>query len=121
MEKHNESSVKGRKKLRVSRQGLLGIVDSLESAVSRLKWRSRSTEWGDYYNFTNYSDVAMNSKKKFFEEALDTVKPKTVWDLGANTVRTWGINQGDERYLKMAQDLSQLFFQLIGLFLFNRI
>ncbi len=69
---------------RLSKTGLLAIVDSLETAVKKLKWLPTGTEWSDYYDNNNYSDHAFNDKKGFINECLDEIKPKSVWDLGAN-------------------------------------
>ena len=63
----------------------LGLVDSLESAVQSLKWRPQGTEWGRYYEDTNYSSPGYQHKKQIVSDFLDTVKPGRVWDLGANT------------------------------------
>ena len=73
------------KRHKVSRLGLLGIVDSLHSAVKKLRWRSGGTEWGEYYQDTNYSAEAFEHKRQIVAEFLDKTKPKNVWDLGANT------------------------------------
>ncbi len=69
----------------VSRTGLLGLIDSLESAVRRLSWEPQGTEWGDYYDATNYSEAAGEHKRAVIAEYLDEVRPDEVWDLGANT------------------------------------
>lgn len=70
---------------KVSRLGLLGIIDNLESAVKKLKWQPGGTEWGDYYEDTNYSSDAFQHKRQIVAEFLDKIIPKNVWDLGANT------------------------------------
>jgi len=69
---------------RMSRYASLGIINSLESAVKKLKWQPRGTEWADYYQDTNYSPQAFEHKKTIVSGFLDRVKPTTVWDLGAN-------------------------------------
>ena len=72
---------------RLSKAALVGLIDSLDSAVRRLNWKSGGTEWGDYYSDTNYSQEAMNSKAQLIGDYLEEVHPLTVWDLGANTGR----------------------------------
>ena len=69
----------------VSRLGLMAILDSLESTVRHLRPKRMLTVWDNYYARTNYSDAAEEGKKKSVAAALDVVKPKTVWDIGANT------------------------------------
>jgi len=69
---------------RVSRLNFLGLIDSLKSAVKRLNWSPRATEWADYYEDTNYSQGSLEHKKHLVAEFLDQISPKTVWDMGAN-------------------------------------
>jgi len=69
---------------RMSRFSLLGIINSLESAVKKLKWRPAGTEWADYYDQMNYTRAALDHKKQLVAEFIDRVNPKSVWDLGAN-------------------------------------
>jgi hypothetical protein len=68
----------------VRRYALLGILNSLESIVEKLKWQPKGTEWADYYQDTNYSPQAFEHKKRIVDSFLDRVRPATVWDLGAN-------------------------------------
>ena len=70
---------------RVSRQGMLGIVDSLRSAVARLGSPGGKTVWGDYYGQTNYSEAGAGAKAACVRDFLSRIAPATVWDLGANT------------------------------------
>ena len=62
-----------------------GLVDNLESAVRGLTWKPQGTEWARYYDETNYSQEAMERKKKVVGAFIDQVKPASIWDLGANT------------------------------------
>ncbi len=72
-------------KHKVSRTGLLALIDSLESTILRLKWEPRGTEWINYYEVSNYSLAAFQHKKQLVEEFISRLKPRNVWDLGANT------------------------------------
>lgn len=72
---------------KVSRTALMGIVDSLESAVKRLTWSPKGTEWAEYYEDTNYTKAGLECKERLVGEYLDAVSPGVVWDLGANTGR----------------------------------
>lgn len=71
--------------LQVSRWSLLAILDSLESAIRKLTWQPKGTEWADYYQITNYSEAAINHKKQLVMDFISRIKPRSVWDLGANT------------------------------------
>ena len=67
-----------------TRQAFLGLIDNLETTIKKMNWQPRGTEWAEYYDFTNYSPGAINQKKEIIDSFLAKVKPKTVWDLGAN-------------------------------------
>jgi ribosomal protein L11 methylase PrmA len=71
----------------MSKTSLLGLIDSLMVTVKKLTWQPADTDWGDYYEDTNYSDEAMTHKAELVADFLDRVTPKMVWDLGANTGR----------------------------------
>jgi hypothetical protein len=77
-----EVNTSGRK---MSRLAFRALAESLESAIKKLKWRPKGTEWGDYYDDTNYSSDAFQEKKQRITEFLDKIGPQVVWDLGANT------------------------------------
>jgi hypothetical protein len=72
-------------KRRMSRNGLVGIIDSLKGGVQRLRWDPAGTAWGDYYDDSNYSSAALEHKQTIVGQFLDRIEPTTVWDLGANT------------------------------------
>jgi hypothetical protein len=68
----------------MSKQALTAFLESLDSAVRKLNWNPGGTEWGNYYDITNYSDAAFEHKKQLVGEWAGRVKPALVWDLGAN-------------------------------------
>jgi len=69
----------------ISKMAFMGLIDSLESTVRGLKWKVGGTEWGDYYDNTNYSDNAFEHKKELVRAWAEEKKPALVWDLGGNT------------------------------------
>lgn len=69
----------------INKMGLLGLIDSLKSTVSALKWEPEGTEWGDYYDSTNYTRQAFDAKSALVQEFLGKIGPAQLWDLGANT------------------------------------
>lgn len=71
-------------KRKFSLQSFLGLVDSLESSVKKLKWSPKDTEWVHYYMDNSYVSY-IDHKKQLIAEFLDKINPKTVWDIGANT------------------------------------
>jgi hypothetical protein len=70
---------------RMSKQALTGLIESLENTVKKLTWKPAGTEWGDYYENTNYTDSAFEHKKQLVHEWSCEKKPAVVWDLGGNT------------------------------------
>jgi hypothetical protein len=72
------------KTVQITRQMLLNIYDKLTQAVEKLTWEPKNTEWGDYYQETNYSKQAFTAKQTIIKEMIERVQPATVWDLGAN-------------------------------------
>lgn len=70
---------------RVSRNALIGLIESLEGAVRGLNWKAGGTEWGAYYQATNYTDDAFKAKRDLVKTFLEKAQPKTCWDLGGNT------------------------------------
>lgn len=70
---------------RMGRSAFLGLVDSLEAAVRSLKWRPTGTEWADYYSVSGYDANSLDHKRSIVSGLLARVRPRDVWDLGANT------------------------------------
>ncbi|MDP1714424.1 MAG: hypothetical protein Q8L41_06710 [Anaerolineales bacterium] len=71
--------------LRVSQPAMIGLIESLEGTVRKLSWQPAGTEWGAYYEATNYSDSAFEHKKQLVREWSAGQMPALVWDLGGNT------------------------------------
>lgn len=71
----------------LTRKGIQAIVESLASCVKKLEWRMPPTEWGDYYDNTNYSEDSASRKRALVEEFLGAVEGpvRVIQDLGANT------------------------------------
>lgn len=82
--RYEDKPIKTKNK-KISNIGLLAIIDSLESTIKKLKWQPYGTEWADYYDNNNYSDIALNHKKQFIINCIEQINPRSVWDLGANT------------------------------------
>jgi len=66
------------------KQAMVGLMDSLTATVRKLHWKPGGTQWGNYYDITNYSDVAFEHKKQLVSEWVKQVNPALAWDLGAN-------------------------------------
>jgi hypothetical protein len=68
-----------------SRSALQGLLDSLGSAIQRLRWEPPRSTWSDYYQENTYTDAAAQQKAQLISSYLDKAAPAVVWDLGANT------------------------------------
>jgi hypothetical protein len=82
--RYSGAEVKSRAATTFGKQAMTGLIDSLDSSVRKLDWKPGGTEWGNYYDITNYSDAAFEHKKQLVREWSSKVKPSLVWDLGAN-------------------------------------
>ncbi|MFM7323220.1 MAG: SAM-dependent methyltransferase [Armatimonadota bacterium] len=72
----------------VSRNGHLGLLDSLISTVRGLDWRAGGTEWGEYHRSTHYGAEAQAVKGEAVQRMVAAAAPEgMVWDLGANDGR----------------------------------
>jgi ribosomal protein L11 methylase PrmA len=70
----------------MSKLALQGLMASLQRTVRSLRPPKSQTEWGDYYDFTNYSEKGFKEKHALVKRYLDKVTPRPalVWDFGAN-------------------------------------
>jgi len=83
-QKHYAGKTINMKSHKMSRMSFMGLIDNLESTIARLNHRTKATEWGDYYEDTNYPPEAIEHKKEIVASFLDSAGPGIVWDLGAN-------------------------------------
>lgn len=72
---------------RLGRNALLGLIDSVRSAVEALRWEPQGTVWTEYEENTNYSSEARRHKEDIVGAFLATTDARMVWDLGANCGR----------------------------------
>jgi ribosomal protein L11 methylase PrmA len=72
----------------ISHRELLGLLDSLRTAVDKLVWKPGGTAWFDYYEANNnYGEAGLQEKERIIDEIVAQFGPKIVWDLGGNTGR----------------------------------
>ncbi len=86
IKKYAKKQQSSSKQVKTIMSSLRGIVDSLKSSVKHLKLPDSETEWGNYYEGTNYSKKSFDEKKNIVSSFLDVidVRGHTVLDLGAN-------------------------------------
>ena len=71
-------------KVNVSELQLRGLVKSLLATTQKLSWGYAQTEWGNYYEDTNYIDKAMVDKEQAVSKMLSSCSGHIVADFGAN-------------------------------------
>lgn len=65
-----------------------GVLGSLRKAIDRLRRPAGTSPWREYYGEADhYSIEAAARKESLVGEWIDEVRPRRVWDLGANTGR----------------------------------
>jgi ribosomal protein L11 methylase PrmA len=69
----------------ISSSALSGLVASLRATVTRLEYEPSGTQWADYLTDHNYSEPALRAKEHIVAAFLDRLRPRSVWDAGANT------------------------------------
>ena len=69
----------------VKREAKLGLVDSLQSAISGLRLKRRPGEWESYYDEHSYTPEEFRTKAALVKTYLEESGAGTAWDLGANT------------------------------------
>jgi hypothetical protein len=70
---------------KLSKDGLGRIIEHLSETITGLQAKDMNTPWEAYYSFTNYSPISFQKKKQLVSTLIESVHPKTIWDLGANT------------------------------------
>lgn len=75
----------GPDKFKINLKSLTTLVEYLENIVDALSCKRDSKEWSDYYTGCSYSLSALDHKKQLISQYLDMIRPKSLWDLGANT------------------------------------
>jgi hypothetical protein len=73
-----------RRKTKFNQTQMLGILDHLATTIKSLHPPKQKTTWGEYYSNTNYTTSALKCKSDIIERYLKNIKPKTLWDAGAN-------------------------------------
>ncbi|MFD0836866.1 class I SAM-dependent methyltransferase [Mariniflexile aquimaris] len=81
--KHNEDYQGKIKTITLSKKGQLNIINSLYDYIKKLSIKEHS-EWGDYYNKTNYSISAFSQKSNLIDTWIKKLKTETLIDIGGN-------------------------------------
>lgn len=74
-------------KVKMSKNSVINMIDMMIRQIEKLSRVKVDSEWGNYYENTNYSDVSDNDKINIVSDYYKEIKIKkydVVWDLGAN-------------------------------------
>ncbi len=82
-DKHKEDYQGKIKKASLSKKAQLNIIESLYGYIKKLELKEQS-EWENYYCKTNYTDDAFNFKAGIINKWMDSIRPKTLIDIGGN-------------------------------------
>ena len=83
VEKHNEDYEGKTKESSLSLKGQINIIESLYNYIKKLTLKEQS-EWGNYYNKTNYTDKTFILKSNIINSWITRLKVKTLIDVGGN-------------------------------------
>ena len=75
------------RRVAVSRTALLALLDSLRRSVRGLAPGRAPSEWADYERTHAYADQTQKAKEATVARWLERLRPRRVWDLGANVGR----------------------------------
>jgi hypothetical protein len=82
-DKHNEDYKGESKVAALSKKGQLNIIESLYNYIKKLELKEKS-EWGNYYDKTNYTDDAFVKKSDLINSWVNNIKPRSLIDIGGN-------------------------------------
>lgn len=81
-QQHQDRQARSTAKMRPG--ALAALIDSLTRTVRSLEAPAVATEWGNYYDNTNYARDAFKAKQELVSSFLKRAKPGRVLDLGSN-------------------------------------
>ena len=81
--KHSEDYMAETKVAKLSKKAQNNILTSLFDYIKKLKLNEAS-EWGDYYEKTNYDDEAFEAKRQLIKEWVVSMNTRKLIDVGGN-------------------------------------
>lgn len=63
---------------------LKAIAVSLKGTITKLRPPAQATEWGNYYEDTNYSRLAAQEKSRLIRSLAERTGARVIWDVGGN-------------------------------------
>lgn len=81
--KHSEDYEVTQKETSLSKKAQINIIESLYNYIKKLENKEES-EWGNYYDKTNYDTAAFNLKKQKIRDWVLPLAPQRLIDVGGN-------------------------------------
>ncbi len=69
---------------KVSDAGMIGIIRSLRHVITRIRWKRSSKMWEAYKDIRTYQAEDVVAKSEYVDKIVQRLRPKIVWDFGAN-------------------------------------
>lgn len=85
VQRHYQNRCPQPRTLRLKHLAFNALIDNLISIIHRLHWKAYPSAWSSYYTKTIYTPVALSDKERIISEWIEQVKPRLVFDFGANT------------------------------------
>ena len=80
----NQGRNQKRQEAVLSYRSLMNILRYTKNFLSGLEPAKASSEWGDYYSFTNYSSESFEEKENIILSWVEEIDAKKIWDVGGN-------------------------------------
>ncbi len=81
--KHKDEYTPKSRSIKLSKKSLRNLLRSLYDYIDKLELKEQ-TEWGDYYNKTNYQPESFNFKKQQIQKWVNDHGAKKILDVGGN-------------------------------------
>ncbi len=81
--KYREKTTSNTKVKKLSKKAQVSIIDNLYYYIKKLRI-SDKTQWGDYYDKTNYDEGSFKEKTTIVNEWVSDIKPNKILDIGGN-------------------------------------
>ena len=80
----NQGRDRGVREVSLSRKALVNSLNYAKLFLEELNCHQPSSEWGDYYSFTNYSVKSFEGKQGLISRWVEQIGAKKIWDVGGN-------------------------------------
>lgn len=87
------------KQIKMSKINLIQMIEMMIRQIDKLTRVEKKSEWGDYYQHTNYDDISEKVKKNLVKEYISEIKfgeEDVIFDIGANDGKYSRIGANDK-------------------------